>query len=59
MYRRQHHIENLFAKPGEFRAVATGYGKTYVNFGAMIHLVAGVAAANQLSISPNAPPRKE
>ena len=36
---------NFFAKPREFRAMATRYDKTEVSFMAGLHLVAGVIAA--------------
>ena len=45
MYRWRHRIENLFAKPREFRAMATGYDRTDVSFMAGLHPVAGVIAA--------------
>ena len=45
MYRWRHRIENLFAKPREFRAMATGYARTDVSFMAGLHPVAGVIAA--------------
>ena len=45
MYRWRHRIENFFAKIKEFRAMATRYARTDVNFMAGLHLVAGVIAA--------------
>ena len=45
MYRWRHQIENLFAKPREFRAMATRYDKTDVSFMAGLHPGAGVTAA--------------
>ena len=45
MYRWRHRIENFFAKPREFRAMATRYARTDVSFMAGLHPGAGVIAA--------------
>ncbi len=41
----RHLVESLFAKTGEFRAIATRHDKTDASFAAGIRLVAGVVAA--------------
>ena len=45
VYGWRHPVENLFAKTGEFRAIATRCDRTDGSFAAGIHLVAGVMAA--------------
>ena len=45
MYRWRHLIENFFAKPNKFRAIATRYDKTDDSFQANIHLAAAIIAA--------------
>ncbi len=45
MYRWRHLIENHFAKPKEFRAIATRYDKTDGSFRATINLAAAIIAS--------------
>ena len=45
MYRWRHLIENYFAKPKEFRAVATRYDKTDTSYAAAIHLAGAIIAS--------------
>jgi transposase len=45
MYRWRHLIENTFATPKEFRAVATRYDKTDTSYTATIHLAAAIIAS--------------
>jgi transposase len=46
IYRWRHLIENFFCSLKAFRRIATRYEKTDVSYGAMIHLVGFIFAAN-------------
>lgn len=53
MHRWRHLIENTFAEPKEFRAVATRYHKTDTSYAAAIHLAAAVIASRCPSTGPS------
>jgi transposase len=42
LYKSRHLIENFFAKLKQYRAIATRYDKTAINFLGAIHLVASI-----------------
>lgn len=46
LYKTRHLIENFFAKLKQFRAIATRYDKTAVNFLGAIHLAASASLLN-------------
>jgi transposase len=46
LYKARHLIENFFAKLKQYRAIATRYDKTAINFLAAIHLAAAVIWLN-------------
>ena len=46
LYKARHLIENFFAKLKKYRAIATRYDKTAVNFLGSIHLAASVIWLN-------------
>jgi transposase len=46
LYKERHLIENFFCKLKQFRAIATRYDKTAVNFLAAIHLAAAIIWLN-------------
>ena len=46
LYKARHLIENMFAKLKQYRAIATRYDKTAVNFLGAIHLAATVIWLN-------------
>ncbi len=46
LYKARHRIENFFARLKQFRAIATRYDKTAINFLAAIHLAASVISLN-------------
>lgn len=46
LYKARHLIENFFAKLKQYRAIATRYDKTAVNFLGAIHLAASVIWLN-------------
>lgn len=46
LYKARHLIENFFAKLKQYRAIATRYDKTAVNFLGAVHLAAAVIWLN-------------
>ncbi|MEL6778061.1 MAG: transposase, partial [Cyanobacteria bacterium J06597_16] len=46
LYTARHLIENFFAKLKQYRAIATRYDKTAVNFLGAVHLAAAVIWLN-------------
>jgi transposase len=46
LYKARHLIENFFARLKQFRAIATRYDKTAVNFLAAVHLAATLITLN-------------
>ena len=46
LHRERHMIENFFAKPKQFRAIATRYDKTARNFLAAVHMAASAIWLN-------------
>ena len=46
LYKARHLIENLFARLKQYRAIATRYDKTALNFLGAIHLAAAVVWLN-------------
>ena len=46
LYQARHLIENFFAKLKQYRAIATRYDKTAINFLGSIHLAASVICLN-------------
>ena len=46
LYKARHLIENFFAKPKQYRAIATRYDKRAVHFLGAIHLAAAVVWLN-------------
>lgn len=46
LYQARHVIENFFAKLKQYRAIATRYDKTAINFLGSIHLAASIIWLN-------------